>query len=224
VRGVQVQDALGEGATAWTVRARVVINATGVFCDAVRRLDQRRRPAADPGQPGRAPGAAARASCPATTRSWCRTPRMGACCSPCPGRIACCSAPPTRRCRARVDEPRPREEEIAYLLRHAARYLAAPRRSCRCAERLRGAASAVQRRGRRRHRGALARARHRGVGLRAGDHRGREVDHLSPHGRARLIDRAAEEMAGRVDRTSWRRSACLLCQPPRSISAKALNA
>ena len=47
VRGLYVRDS--ETGTATTLRARCVINATGVWVDAVRDMDR------DPGQPGRAP-------------------------------------------------------------------------------------------------------------------------------------------------------------------------
>ena len=106
-----------------TIRARVVVNATGVFADELRRLD-------DPGAARDVRRARACTSCfdrafPAgrRPRSWCRTRTTAACCSSIPwhGRVLV-GTTDTPMPRAEI-EPRPLPEEIEFLLRNAARYL-----------------------------------------------------------------------------------------------------
>ena len=129
VRGVQVGDALRAGAPTWTVRARVVINATGVFCDAVRRLDQRgARPLIRASQGVHL--VLPRAILPGDDAIMVPHTEDGRVLFAVPWQdrvlLGTTDTPVARA----VDEPRPREEEIAYLLRHAARYLArAPTRA-----------------------------------------------------------------------------------------------
>ena len=70
VRGVRARDA--ETGESFDVRARCVVNAAGVWVDAVRDMDRESqapsRPADGGAQPGRAPGGRPRVSCPARMR------------------------------------------------------------------------------------------------------------------------------------------------------------
>ena len=125
VRGVQVQDALGDGAPPWTVRARAVINATGVFCDAVRRLDQRgARPLVRASQGIHL--VLPRAVLPGDHAIMVPHTEDGRVLFAVPWQDRVLLGTTDTAVARAVMEPRPREDEIAYLLRHAARYLARP--------------------------------------------------------------------------------------------------
>jgi glycerol-3-phosphate dehydrogenase len=124
VCGVVLRDALG-GAAAMPVRARVVINATGVFCDAVRRLDRRdASPLVTVSQGVHL--VLPRAFLPGDSAIMVPHTEDGRVLFAVPwhGRVLLGTTDtPVARATA---EPRPLKAEVDYLLRHAAHYLAQP--------------------------------------------------------------------------------------------------
>ena len=123
--GVRWRDGLAADAPEHVARARVVINATGVFCDAVRRMDRRGvRPLVRPSQGVHL--VLPREVLPGDHAIMVPHTEDGRVLFAVPwqGRVLL-GTTDTAVARA-VAEPRQREEEIEYLLRHAARYLARP--------------------------------------------------------------------------------------------------
>ncbi len=179
-----------KAASASTLRARCVVNAAGVWVDAVRDMDREAdappKPADGGAQPGRAPGG---------------RPRL-------PARHACADGAEDQRrpralCRALAgqDDPRhhrhaaPRPGPRAHALPrggglHPARGRplsvegADTRRRALGLGRPAPAGQAARRR-RRQHQGAVARAHGAGRALRPGHRDRRQVDHLPRHGRGR---------------------------------------
>jgi glycine/D-amino acid oxidase-like deaminating enzyme len=96
VVGVRALDA--ETGEALEVRARVVINATGVWTDRVRRMDDPEAPAMVTVSQG-IHIVLDKAFLPATTRSWSPAPTTAACSSPSRGTRSSSWEPRTRRCR-----------------------------------------------------------------------------------------------------------------------------
>ena len=125
VTGVEARDA--ETGEAFAVAARAVVNATGVFADEVRRLDEPGRGADDRAEPGGAPRARPQVPAGRDGRPRARGPTTAGSCSRSPGTTGWSSARPTRPSIGPRSNPRRRGEEVDFLLTHAGRYLATTR-------------------------------------------------------------------------------------------------
>ena len=108
-----------------------VVNATGVWVDAVRRMDLAGARRAPWSRRARACTSWSTAtSCPATMRCWSPGPTTAACCSPCPGSARPILGTTDTPRDDLAAEPEPFDEEIEFILGEAARYLAqAPTRA-----------------------------------------------------------------------------------------------
>ena len=138
------------------VEARSVINAAGVYVDAVRRLDDPAAASTRSPQPGCPPGARPFVLSGRHRACWFRAPTTAACSSRFPGTAGCWSERPTRRWRDVAIEPRPLGEEVDLSAGLPRSILQPPARPRRRPEHLRRPASAVARQGRRANRQALA--------------------------------------------------------------------
>ena len=177
------------------VRARVTINATGVWTTEMERLAGVDDPAAGAAVEGRAhrrPARPHRLAARAHPAHREERPLRAAL-----GRRTGSSGPPTRRGSSAWTTRPPRRADIDYLLGHANAILREPLTAEDITGRLRRAAAAGGR-GVRRHGGRLARAR--GAPQRAGarEHRRRQVHDLPHHGaRRRGRGRARPALRGR---------------------------
>ena len=180
VNGLTARDE--ETGEVFTIPARIVVNATGVFTDSIRRMADPAAENAGRHQPGHSPRL--RPLVPqgryrdhgAAHQRWPRTVRHSM------ARATPWPAPPTRLSTRRSLEPRPLDEEIEFILETAARLSDPSAYPGRCASCLRGHAAAGQA-GEGKDFGAVARSRHPRGHFRPAHHHRRQVDHLSAHGR-----------------------------------------
>lgn len=207
VDGVTAEDALG-GAS-FTLRARCVINATGVWVDSVRRMEDKNAPTMV------APSQGVHLTLPHDFLPGKRAiliPKTD------DGRVLFVVPWNGHTIVGTTDSPRndlPLDpeagaEDVDFILNTAARYLSRkPTRDDVTSVWARPAAAGQGHR-RRLHQVAVARAHHPGVAGGVGDGHGRQVDHLSPHGAGRGRHRHpapvadAGQLPHRVAGAAWR--------------------